>query len=109
MGAVLQQRVDEWQPLAFSKKQPGPAEIQRLRSRAEAVKHFRQMLEAHHIIIFTDHMSITYAFQQKGDNCSPGSSTTSISYSNSRLTYDIYGDVQKIYTHSLIVNIFGTK
>jgi hypothetical protein len=29
------------------------------------------MLEAHHIIIFTDHKSITYSFQQKQDKCSP--------------------------------------
>jgi hypothetical protein len=29
------------------------------------------MLEARHFIIFTDHKPITYAFQQKRDNCSP--------------------------------------
>jgi hypothetical protein len=29
------------------------------------------MLEARHFTIFTDHKPITYAFQQKRDNCSP--------------------------------------
>jgi cleavage and polyadenylation specificity factor subunit 1 len=37
----------------------------------EAVKYFRHMLEARHFIIFTDHKPITYAFQQKRDECSP--------------------------------------
>jgi cleavage and polyadenylation specificity factor subunit 1 len=37
----------------------------------EAVKHFRHMLEAHHLIIFTDHKSMTYAFQQNREKCSP--------------------------------------
>jgi hypothetical protein len=32
---------------------------------------FRHMLEVHHFIIFSDHKSITYAFQQKWDKCSP--------------------------------------
>jgi hypothetical protein len=35
------------------------------------VKYFRHILEAHHVIIFTDHKPITYAFQQKRDKCSP--------------------------------------
>jgi cleavage and polyadenylation specificity factor subunit 1 len=37
----------------------------------EAVNHFRHMLEARQCIIFTDHKSITYTFQQKRDKCSP--------------------------------------
>jgi hypothetical protein len=37
----------------------------------EAVKHFRRMLEARHFTIFTDHKPLTFAFQQKWDNCSP--------------------------------------
>jgi hypothetical protein len=31
----------------------------------ESVKHFHHMLEASHLIIFTDHKPITYAFRQK--------------------------------------------
>lgn len=37
----------------------------------EAVKHFRHMLEARHILIFTDHKPLTYAFSQRRDNCTP--------------------------------------
>jgi cleavage and polyadenylation specificity factor subunit 1 len=37
----------------------------------EAVKHFRQMLEARQFVIFTDHKPITYSFQQKRNKCSP--------------------------------------
>jgi cleavage and polyadenylation specificity factor subunit 1 len=37
----------------------------------EAVKYFHHILEARHFIIFTDHKSITYAFQQKRDKCLP--------------------------------------
>jgi hypothetical protein len=33
----------------------------------EAVKHFHHILEARHFTIFTDHKTITYAFQQKWD------------------------------------------
>jgi hypothetical protein len=37
----------------------------------QAVKHFRHKLEARHFIIFTDHKPITFAFQQKRDQCPP--------------------------------------
>jgi hypothetical protein len=36
----------------------------------EVLKHFRHILEAHHFIIFTNHKTITYIFQQKRDKCS---------------------------------------
>jgi cleavage and polyadenylation specificity factor subunit 1 len=78
MGAVLQQRVaNAWQLLAFfSKKliaaqQKYSAYDRELLAVYEAVKHFRHMLEARHFTIFTDHKPLTYAFQQKRDNCLP--------------------------------------
>jgi cleavage and polyadenylation specificity factor subunit 1 len=78
MGAVLQQRINNtWQPLGFLSKNLSPAQQKyspydrELLATYEALKHFRQMLEARHFIIFTDHKSFTYAFQQKRDKCSP--------------------------------------
>jgi hypothetical protein len=78
MGAVLQQRTqDTWQPLAFfSKKmntsqQKYSAYDRQLLAIYEAVKHFRHMLEARHVVIFTDHKPLTYAFSQKRDKCTP--------------------------------------
>jgi hypothetical protein len=60
--------------LLLQETQSDTAEMQSLRSRTvaiyEAVKHFHHMLEAHHIIILTDHKPITYAFQQKRDKYS---------------------------------------
>lgn len=37
----------------------------------EAVKHSRYMLEARHLIIFTDQKPLVHAFNQKWDKCSP--------------------------------------
>jgi cleavage and polyadenylation specificity factor subunit 1 len=78
MVAVLQQRVgNDWQPLAFFSKKFNPAEQKysaydrELLAVYEAVKHFRLMLEARNFMIFTDLKSITFAFQQKRDTCSP--------------------------------------
>jgi hypothetical protein len=77
MGAVLQQRVkNAWQPLAFKKElnlaqQTYSAYDHELLTIYEAVKHFHHMLEARHIIVFTDHKPITYAFRQKRDKWSP--------------------------------------
>jgi hypothetical protein len=66
-----------WQTLAFSKRlnptqQKYSTYDRELLAIYEAVKHFRHMLEACHFTIFTDHKSITYAFQQKLEKCSPG-------------------------------------
>jgi cleavage and polyadenylation specificity factor subunit 1 len=78
MGAVLQQSINSaWQPLAFFSKKMNPAKQKysaydrELLAVYEAVKHFRQMLEARHFTIFTDHKPLTFAFQQKRDKCSP--------------------------------------
>jgi cleavage and polyadenylation specificity factor subunit 1 len=78
MGAVLQQRVqDVWQPLAFFSRKLSPAQQKysaydrELLAIYEAVRHFRHMLEARHFTILTDHKPLTFAFQQKRDNCSP--------------------------------------
>jgi hypothetical protein len=37
----------------------------------EAVRHIRHILEARYFTILTDHKPLTFAFQQKRDNCSP--------------------------------------
>jgi cleavage and polyadenylation specificity factor subunit 1 len=77
MGVVIQQGVKkDWQPLVFSKKlnsaqQKYSAYDCKLLAIYEDVKHFRHMLEARHLIIFTNHKPITYAFQQKRDKFSP--------------------------------------
>jgi cleavage and polyadenylation specificity factor subunit 1 len=78
MGAVLQQQVQNaWQPLAFFSRKLSPSQQKysaydrELLAIYQAVKHFRHMLEARHFIIFTDHKPITFAFQQKRDQCSP--------------------------------------
>ena len=78
IGAVLQQRCqDAWQPLAFFSRKLSPAQQKysaydrELLAIYEAVRHFRHMLEARHFTILTDHKPITFAFQQKRDNCSP--------------------------------------
>jgi cleavage and polyadenylation specificity factor subunit 1 len=78
MGAVIQQRCqDAWQPLAFFSRKLSPAQQnysaydRELLAIYEAVRHFRHMLEARHFTILTDHKPITFAFQQKRDNCSP--------------------------------------
>jgi hypothetical protein len=78
MGAVLQQRNhNASQPLAFFSKKMSTAQQKysaydrELLAIYEAVKHFRHMLEARHFVIFTDHKPLAYAFNQKGDKCSP--------------------------------------
>jgi cleavage and polyadenylation specificity factor subunit 1 len=70
MGTVLQRHVENaWQPLAFISNKLNPAQQnysaydRKLLAIYEAVKHFRHMLEARHLTIFTDHKPITYAFQ----------------------------------------------
>ena len=35
------------------------------------MKHFRNILEARHLVILTDYKPLTYAFSQKRDKCSP--------------------------------------
>jgi hypothetical protein len=37
----------------------------------EAVKYFQHMLKARHFTVLTDHKSLTFAFHQKRDKCSP--------------------------------------
>jgi cleavage and polyadenylation specificity factor subunit 1 len=74
MGAILQQRINAWQPLAFFSEKMNPAQQKysaydrELLAVYEAVKHFSHMLEARHFIILRDHKSLTFAFQQKQDN-----------------------------------------
>jgi cleavage and polyadenylation specificity factor subunit 1 len=78
MGAVLQQWVqDVWQPLAFFSRKLSPAQQKysaynrELLVIYEAVRYFRHMLEARHFTILTDHKTLTFAFHQKRDKCSP--------------------------------------
>lgn len=37
----------------------------------EAIKYFRHMLEARHFIVYTDHKPISFAFNERKNNCSP--------------------------------------
>jgi cleavage and polyadenylation specificity factor subunit 1 len=76
VGAVLQQRVqDAWQPLAFFSRKLTPAQQKysaydrELLAIYEALKYFRQMLEARHFTVLMDQKSLTLDFHQKRDNC----------------------------------------
>jgi len=77
MGAMFQRAQNAWQPLAFfSKKMSTEQHVNsgydsELLAIYGAVKYFRHMLEARHLVIFTDHKPLTYAFSQRGDKCSP--------------------------------------
>ena len=57
--------------LLLQETQPGSAKYsahdRELLAIFEAARHFRQVLEARHFSVFTDH----YAFQQKQERCSP--------------------------------------
>jgi hypothetical protein len=83
IGAVLQQRVDNaWQPLALFSKKLNPAQQKysaydrEMLAVYEAVKHFRHMLEARHII-FTYHKPILPTpSSRSGTNAHRGSSVT---------------------------------
>jgi hypothetical protein len=75
---VLQQCVKYfWQPLAFLSNKLNP--VQQICSAYhrelliiyEAMKRFRHMLEARLFVIITYHKTITYAFQQNREKCSP--------------------------------------
>jgi hypothetical protein len=56
-------------PRSSTRHSKNSAYDQELLAAYEAVKHFRNMLEARYFIIFADHKPITYAFQR--DKCSP--------------------------------------
>lgn len=78
MGAVLQQHKDgHWQPLAFFSRKFNTAQQKyspydrELLAIYEAVKHFRHMLEARNFTIYTDHKPISFAFNERKNNCSP--------------------------------------
>jgi hypothetical protein len=77
MGAALQQWVDiSWQPMSFFSRKFLPSQQKytpydrELHAIYSAVKYFRHMLEARHII-FTDHKPITFAFTKRTDKFSP--------------------------------------
>ncbi|GFT01418.1 retrovirus-related Pol polyprotein from transposon opus [Trichonephila clavipes] len=76
-GALHQVVDSELQPLAFfsrkltsSEKSYSAYDRERL-AIYSAIRHFRYMLEARDVTVFTDHKPLTYAFRQKSDKCSP--------------------------------------
>ena len=78
IGAALQQRVcDAWQPLAFYSHKLSPAQRKcspydrELLAVYDAIKFLRHMVEGRHFVTVTDHKPLTYAFQQRRDNCFP--------------------------------------
>ncbi|GFV27989.1 transposon Tf2-6 polyprotein [Trichonephila clavipes] len=78
IGGALHQVVDsELQPLAFfsrkltSSEKSYSAYDRELLAIYSAIRHFRYMLEARDLTVFTDHKPLTYAFRQKSDKCSP--------------------------------------
>lgn len=78
-GAVLQQYVNNaWQPLGYFSKKLSDAQVKysaydrELLAIYMAVKHFRKTFEGRHLIIFTDHKPLTYAFTKlSGNNETP--------------------------------------
>jgi hypothetical protein len=77
MGAVIQQQAqDVWLRFTFFRKlnsaqQKYNAYDRELLAINEAVRYFRHMLEAWHFTVLTDHKTLTFAFHQKRDKCSP--------------------------------------
>ncbi|KAG6439018.1 hypothetical protein O3G_MSEX000414, partial [Manduca sexta] len=78
VGACLQQFVDNaWQPIAFfskkltSRQATWPAYYRELLGVYEAVQHFRHILEAQHVTIYTDHKPLIYAFSQRREKLPP--------------------------------------
>lgn len=78
VGACLQQRVGNyWQPLAFFSKKLtarqaiSPAYYRELLAVYEAVQHYRHILEAQHVTIYTDHKPLVYAFTQRREKLPP--------------------------------------
>lgn len=80
IGACLQQRrseKSEWQPLAYfsrklsDKQKEWPAYYRELLAVYEAVQHFRHILTAHSVTIFTDHKPLIHAFSQRREKLPP--------------------------------------
>lgn len=78
VGACLQQLIDDnWQPLAFFSRKLSarqctwPAYYRELLGVYEAVQHFRHIMEAEHVTIYTDHKPLIYAFSQKREKLPP--------------------------------------
>lgn len=78
VGACLQQNIKgHWQPLAFFSKKLSvkqttwPAYYRELLAVYEAVQHFRHILEAQHVTVFSDHKPLIYAFSQRREKLPP--------------------------------------
>lgn len=81
VGAVLEQRARRpratWQPLAFFSKKLRDPEVKysaydrELLAMKLAVRHFRWRLEASEFTLFTDHMPLTFAMNQKAPSWTP--------------------------------------
>lgn len=78
MGAALQQiSGEDLQPLGFFSRALNSAQKnystydKELLAIYEAIRHFRQMIEARPLIVYTDHKALTHAMLQKSDTASP--------------------------------------
>ena len=78
IGATLQQNVDKiWRPLAFFTNILSPAQRKysaydrELFAVYATVRRFKQAIEGQSFIIFTNHKSLTFAFRQKPEKCTP--------------------------------------
>ena len=78
LGAVLLQRVNDfWQPLWFltkplhSVQRKYCAYDRELLAMYTGVKRLRHVIDGKNFIIFTDEKSLTYAFNQNPDKCTP--------------------------------------
>lgn len=78
VGAALHQVIDnEFQPLGFYSKKLTDAQRKystydrELTAMSQGVRHFRYMLEGRKCFIVTDHLPLTFAFQQKMEKAAP--------------------------------------
>ena len=77
IGAVLEQDLGSWKPVAFFSRKLRPAEQKysafdrELLAMYLAIRHFRYFLEGRTITLYTDHKPLTFAISKVSDPWSP--------------------------------------
>ena len=76
-GAVLQQQINDWHPIAYFSKKLRPAETRystfdrELLAIYPAIKHFRHFVEGCEFYVATDHKPLTFALTTASDKYTP--------------------------------------
>ena len=77
VGAVLQQQINEWKPIAFSSERLKPAETRYSTFDREllaiylAIKHFQHFGKGRQFHVLTDHTPLTFAFHTQSSKLTP--------------------------------------